>query len=114
TVGPSYSCTRVKVGLVTSSSKAAPSAAAIPLTSVVLPAPTSPERITSLGGRSISAIVSPRASVPATDLVLNRFSRNFSFILPSYVLSAHAGSSRRSMSVRLHLLPDIETHPTDV
>ena len=62
----------VNVGLVTSSSLAAPSAAAIPFTSVVLPAPTSPRRITSSGGCSISAIRSPSSSVPSTDRVLNR------------------------------------------
>ena len=64
----------VKVGLVTSSSAAAPRAAAIPFTSVVLPAPTSPRRITMSGGCSIAAMRSPSASVSSTERVLNLLS----------------------------------------
>src|SRR5579863_3593433 len=68
--GPRYSCTSVKVGLVTSSSAAASKAAAIPLTSVVLPAPRSPRSSTSLGGASKSASVRPKAIVSSADLVM--------------------------------------------
>src|SRR5450432_4173766 len=89
----------VNVGLVTSSSAAAPRAAAIPFTSVVLPAPTSPRRITNIGGVSISAIRSPSSKVPSTDSVLNRRSLT------------HA--PRKSKSFHHHPSPDSETHPTD-
>ena len=47
---PSYSCSSVNVGLVTSSGSAASSACAIPFTSVVLPVPRSPRRISNCGG----------------------------------------------------------------
>src|ERR1700728_60030 len=68
--GPRYSCTRVKVGLVTSSSAAAAKAAAIPLTSVVFPAPRSPRSSTSLGGASNSASVRPKAIVSSAEWVM--------------------------------------------
>src|SRR5271170_2835305 len=69
--GPRYSWIRVKVGLVTSSSEAAWKASAMPLTSVVLPAPRSPRSTTIFGGVSIVASVRPRAIVSSGDWVMN-------------------------------------------
>src|SRR5271165_4986821 len=69
---PSYSCTRVKVGLVTSSGSAASRAWAIPFTSVVLPAPRSPRRKSSVGEESSWAISPPIAMVSLLLLLTNR------------------------------------------
>src|ERR1700674_4946240 len=68
---PRYSWISVKVGLVTSSSEAAWKASAMPLTSVVLPAPRSPRSTTIFGGASIAASVRPRAIVSSGDWVMN-------------------------------------------
>ena len=55
--------TSVNVGLVMSSSRAAPRPLMIPLVSVVFPAPRSPLSRTSTGGESFSAISLPLATV---------------------------------------------------
>src|SRR6267154_612634 len=68
--GPRYSCTSVKVGLVTSSSSAASNPAAIPLTSVVFPAPRLPRSRTNLGGDRSSVRVRPKAIVSSAEWVV--------------------------------------------
>ncbi len=60
---PPYSCTSVKDGLVTSSSRAAPSPSTIPLTKVVLPLPNSPSSNTKQGGINAFANSRPKAMV---------------------------------------------------
>src|ERR1700733_12097867 len=69
---PSYSWTRVKVGLVTSSGSAASRTWAIPFTSVVLPAPRSPRRKSNVGEESKWAISPPMAMVSLLLLLTNR------------------------------------------
>src|ERR1700722_5981356 len=61
----------MKVGLVTSSSAAAWKASAMPLTSVVLPAPRSPRSTTIFAGVSIPARECPSAIVSSGEWVMN-------------------------------------------
>src|SRR5258708_12711139 len=68
--GAGYWGTRGKGGLVTSSAAAASKAAAIPLTSVVLPAPRSPRSSTSFGAASNAASVRPKAIVSSAECVV--------------------------------------------
>jgi hypothetical protein len=59
------------VGLVTSSSLAAPKPLMIPLVSVVLPLPRSPLNRTKTGGRSFAEISRPLAVVSSEEFVMN-------------------------------------------
>ena len=59
------------MGLVTSSSRAAPSALTMPLVRVVLPLPRSPERSTSAGGFNREANYLPHAVVSSGEWVMN-------------------------------------------
>ncbi len=68
---PSYSCSSVKVGLVTSSGSAASRASAMPFTSVVLPVPRSPVKSRSCGGARSAASFRPTAIVSASLRVVN-------------------------------------------
>src|SRR5208283_404949 len=65
-----YSCKRVNVGLVTSSSGAAFSPATMPLVRVVLPLPSSPESSTSTGARRRAANSRPQAMVSSAEWVI--------------------------------------------
>src|SRR5688572_22686294 len=63
----SYSCTIVKLGLVTRVS--APSAAARPCAKTVLPAPRSPVRLTTSPGSSVGASEAPTTRVSSAEVV---------------------------------------------
>src|ERR1700730_3885055 len=70
-MGLRNSWTRWNVGLITSSSLAAPKPLMIPLVSVVLPLPRSPFNSTRTGGRSFAAISRPLAMVSSEECVMN-------------------------------------------
>src|ERR1700730_17676245 len=70
-MGLRNSWTRLNVGLVTSSSLAAPKLLMIPLVSVVLPLPRSPFNSTRTGGWSFNAISRPMAMVSSEEFVMN-------------------------------------------
>src|SRR5689334_8405294 len=63
---------RVNVGLDTSSAEAAPRPSAIPLVSVVFPAPRSPDKSTTPLWGSMSASFRPSARVSSSECVSNR------------------------------------------
>src|SRR5579864_587200 len=71
------SWTRLNVGLVTSSSLAAPRPLIMPLVSVVLPLPRSPFNSTRTGGRSFDAISRPLAMVSSEECVTNSLAGTF-------------------------------------
>src|SRR5580698_100476 len=80
-----YTCTSVNVGLVTSSSSAAPNPATIPFVSVVFPLPKSPVSNTSSGAFSPRANSLPHAIVSSADRVTTLFA---SFAIPPRICSA--------------------------
>src|SRR5579864_9701911 len=71
------SWTRLNLGLVTSSSLAAPRPLIIPLVSVVLPLPRSPVSSTRTGARSFDAISRPLAMVSSEEWVTNSLAGMF-------------------------------------
>src|SRR3990167_8610272 len=93
----------VKVGLVTSSSGAAPRPATRPLASVVFPAPSSPKSRTKTGGVSSSASCAPNAIVSSGEWVTTLWASMSSLCARTPALRDRGSDGERVTTVRLRI-----------